>query len=145
MNTPTATYPIHPGQTAAPPVWHEPQSPVYPPAQQGYANPHQPYPPMHQPPPPAYFAQPVYVTPVFMAPGRSKSAAALLCFFFGGLGIHRFYTGQTGLGIALLLTTLVLGPLTLGLWFIVTFVWIVVDFILILSGGVTDQYGRPLT
>lgn len=31
--------------------------------------------------------------------GKSKIAAALLAFFLGGFGIHKFYLGQVGLGI----------------------------------------------
>ncbi len=34
---------------------------------------------------------------------KSKSTAALLAFFLGGLGIHRFYLGQNGVGILYLL------------------------------------------
>jgi TM2 domain-containing membrane protein YozV len=79
-----------------------------------------------------------------MGPPKSKATAAVLCFFFGMLGVHRFYTGQTGIGVALLLQTLILGPLTLGAWFVVTFIWALIDFILILAGSVTDQYGRLL-
>lgn len=30
---------------------------------------------------------------------KSKSTATLLAFFLGGLGIHRFYLGQNGMGI----------------------------------------------
>ncbi|MGG7439901.1 TM2 domain-containing protein [Chryseobacterium arthrosphaerae] len=30
---------------------------------------------------------------------KSKSTAALLAFFLGGLGIHRFYLGQNIMGI----------------------------------------------
>lgn len=101
-------------------------------------------------PQPAYvYAAPVYAFPQafvpVVAPPKSKAAAALLCFFLGGLGIHRFYTGQTGLGLALLLTSLIAGPLTCGVWYAVTIVWVLVDFVLILTGGVSDQYGRPLT
>ena len=29
---------------------------------------------------------------------KSKSTAGLLSFFLGGVGVHRFYLGQTGLG-----------------------------------------------
>lgn len=34
---------------------------------------------------------------------KSKTTAAIICFFLGGLGIHRFYLGQTGLGILYIL------------------------------------------
>jgi TM2 domain-containing membrane protein YozV len=34
---------------------------------------------------------------------KSKVVAALLAFFLGGIGIHRFYLGQMGLGIMYLL------------------------------------------
>lgn len=33
------------------------------------------------------------------ASGRNKMTAALLAIFLGGLGIHKFYLGQNGLGI----------------------------------------------
>lgn len=101
-------------------------------------------------PPPTYAAPPAYYPPTYYAPAvyvvapKSKGVAALLCFFLGGLGIHRFYTGQTGLGVAMLLQALILVPITLGLWAIVLFVWVMVDFVLILSGSVRDGQGRPL-
>jgi TM2 domain-containing membrane protein YozV len=59
--------------------------------------------------------------------------AFLLCFFLGALGIHRFYVGKTGTGIAQLLT---LG----GLGF-----WALVDFIMITIGKFTDKEGNPIT
>ncbi|CAM2794650.1 hypothetical protein DRF59_05145 [Chryseobacterium flavum] len=34
---------------------------------------------------------------------KSKSIAALLAFFLGGLGIHRFYLGQNVMGILYLI------------------------------------------
>ncbi|HXH56813.1 NINE protein [Iamia sp.] len=77
-----------------------------------------------------------------VSPPKSKATAALLCLFLGGLGIHRFYTGQAGLGIALLLTTLFLSWTVV--WLAVTLVWVLVDLVLILTGSVKDQYGRPL-
>ncbi|MDR3367176.1 MAG: TM2 domain-containing protein [Prevotellaceae bacterium] len=56
----------------------------------------------------------------------------LLCIFIGGLGIHRFYTKSTGIGIIQLLT---LGGC--GIW------WLI-DLILIVSGSYRDGYGQPL-
>ena len=35
---------------------------------------------------------------------RKKSIALLACFFFGWLGIHRFYLGQTAMGLVYLFT-----------------------------------------
>ena len=47
---------------------------------------------VRQSPPPGTFSS--------TAPnGKSKIAAALLAFFLGGLGVHKFYLGQVGLGI----------------------------------------------
>lgn len=36
-------------------------------------------------------------------PRKDKIVAALLALFVGGLGIHKFYLGRTGAGIAMLL------------------------------------------
>ena len=58
--------------------------------------------------------------------------ALLLCFFLGCLGIHRFYVGKTGSGIAMLLTCGGCG------------IWALVDFIMILVNSFTDKDGRPL-
>jgi len=48
---------------------------------------------------------------------RNKYVAAILAFFFGTLGIHRFYLGRTGSGIAMLvLTCTIVGLFVTGLW-----------------------------
>jgi len=44
---------------------------------------------------------------------KSQIVAFILAFFLGGLGIHRFYLGYTGIGILMLLTGGVCGILAL--------------------------------
>lgn len=46
---------------------------------------------------------------------KNKTTAALLAFFLGGFGIHRFYLGQGGLGIAYLLFCWTLIPAFIAL------------------------------
>jgi TM2 domain-containing membrane protein YozV len=65
--------------------------------------------------------------------GKSWLALFVLCFFAGFLGVHRFYVGKVGSGIAQLLT---FG----GLGF-----WILWDFIQICRGRFTDSAGNAIT
>jgi hypothetical protein len=61
---------------------------------------------------------------------KSRTVALLLCFFIGVLGVHRFYVGKIGTGIAQILTLGGLG------------IWSFVDFIMIIVGSFTDKEGR---
>ena len=45
-----------------------------------------------------------YVAPEVPADTKDWLTTFLLCFFLGGLGVHRFYVGKTGTGILYLLT-----------------------------------------
>lgn len=64
---------------------------------------------------------------------KSRMVAALLCFFLGYFGIHRFYTGKIGTGILYLFTGGLCG------------IGALVDFIMILLGSFRDSYGMPIT
>jgi TM2 domain-containing membrane protein YozV len=66
---------------------------------------------------------------------KSQLTAALLCFFLGGLGIHRFYLGYTWQGVVQLLTAGGCG------------VWAIIDFIRILTGDLKPkdrEYAKTL-
>lgn len=63
---------------------------------------------------------------------REYVTALLLSFFLGGWGVDRFYLGQTGLGVAKLLTAGGCG------------VWALIDFIMIAMRKVNDNEGLPL-
>ena len=68
---------------------------------------------------------------------KSRLAAGILGIFVGGLGVHRFYLGYTGLGIAQIAVTLV----TFGLGAL----WGFIEGILILTGNFNrDAKGLPL-
>lgn len=83
--------------------------------------------------------------PIIMAPAKptvdqfgnpispkSRTAAALLAFFLGGIGIHRFYVGKVGTGILMIFTLGGLG------------IWALIDFIMILVGSFRDKENRLL-
>ena len=64
---------------------------------------------------------------------KSPTTALILSIFLGGFGVDRFYIGNTGLGIGKLLTTVLLAIITLGLSLSVTWIWVVVDWFLIIN------------
>lgn len=53
---------------------------------------------------------------------HNRIAAALLAFFLGPLGVHRFYLGRTGSGVLMLVLSItVIGLLITGPWALVDF------------------------
>lgn len=66
---------------------------------------------------------------------KSKFMTIMLCMgpaIFGIFGVHRFYTGHIGIGIAQFLTLGGCG------------VWQLIDLIFIFTGKYTDSTGQPL-
>lgn len=61
--------------------------------------------------------------------GKSQLVALLLCIFLGGLGIHRFYLGYTGIGVIQLLTGGGCG------------IWALIDLIRIITGDLQPKGG----
>ena len=59
-------------------------------------------------------------------------ACLLLCWFLGFLGVHRFYTGHTTIGVLQLLTLGGCG------------IWVLIDFIIIVTGNFKDAQGNQI-
>jgi hypothetical protein len=102
------------------PGYPQPQQPYH---RQGYQQPY---------PQPAYPQRAFGAAPVGYVSPHSRTVAAVLAFFFGVLGVHRFYVGKVGTGVLQLLTGGGLG------------LWTLIDFIVILVGGFRDKNGLPL-
>ncbi len=75
---------------------------------------------------------------------KSRLAAGLLGIFLGCWGVHNFYLGKTGRGVAqLLLGTL--GILPCGIGLLASSVWGLIEGIMILCESInTDGKGQPL-
>ena len=63
---------------------------------------------------------------------RKRLIAAILAFFFGVFGAHRFYAGKTGTGLTQVFTIGGLG------------IWCFIDFLIILFGEFTDIDGKKI-
>jgi TM2 domain-containing membrane protein YozV len=127
MTEPTATPEpeVPQAQAATPPSVPDPVVPAAPPI----------------PPPSPAAGVPVYPDgkPMLTADGqpaspKSRLVAALLAWFLGVLGVHRFYVGKNGTGIAIILT--------IGGFF---GIWPLIDFIMILLGSFKDKQERILS
>jgi TM2 domain-containing membrane protein YozV len=123
-----------------PPAVSEVPPPPPPAPQQSVAPPPPPAPPMAAPMAAAAAAVPVFPNGKLMvdaagqpASPKSRLAAALLAFFFGTIGIHRFYVGKIGTGILMIVTLGGFG------------IWTLIDFIMILVGSFKDKQDRVLS
>lgn len=85
------------------------------------------------------YGRPPYGYPSPYPEQKSRILAGLLGLFFGGFGVHRFYLGHTGLGVAQIIVTFV----TFG----VGWIWGFIEGIMILAGAQMfrcDARGIPL-
>ena len=89
---------------------------------------------------------------------KSRLAAALLAFFLGEFGAHRFYVGKTGSGFAQLILGLsffialicaAFDGIELAAVFVIVGIawifWVFIDFVIILCGSFKDKDGLSLT
>ncbi|WP_394941871.1 TM2 domain-containing protein [Psychromicrobium sp. YIM B11713] len=132
------TEPIAP-QASAPSQGFEYQAPQVPPAAPFNQQPNY----QQAPPQQGYYQQPYQQPYAAGGDAKSKIAAGLLGIFLGSLGIHNFYLGYIGKAVAQLLITV----LSLGILSFVSFVWGLIEGILILTGSQnfrTDARGVPL-
>jgi TM2 domain-containing membrane protein YozV len=123
--------------------------PPYPPYQQYPQYPQYggPYPGAYADPAAPYGRHPFTGEPLS---DKSKVVAGLLQLLglVGFLGFGRIYIGQVGFGIAQLLIGLfggiIIGFLTCGIGFLIPVIWAVIDAVVIFTGSVRDNHGRPL-
>ncbi|WP_077089590.1 TM2 domain-containing protein [Mycobacterium rhizamassiliense] len=115
------------------PSWHDPAEPGPHSPPPGYPPQYPQYPAPNFDPSAPYGRHPVTGQPYS---DKSKLTAGLLelLALVGIGGIGRFYIGDTGIGVAQLLT----GLCGIGL------IWSIVDGVLMLVGSVNDSQGRPL-
>ncbi|WP_455475597.1 TM2 domain-containing protein [Bartonella sp. B17] len=69
---------------------------------------------------------------------QSRIMFALICWFAGVFGVHRFMVGKIGTGILMLVLSLSI----VGL--VVSGIWAIIDFILIVAGRFSDKNGRRI-
>ncbi|WP_273758757.1 TM2 domain-containing protein [Bartonella sp. AU55XJBT] len=70
---------------------------------------------------------------------QTRLGLAVICFFLGWLGIHRFMAGKVGTGLVMLLINITV------IGFFINLLWSFIDFVVILSGSFKDGDGNKIT
>ena len=107
---------------------------------------------------PSYIPQNTPTMDIKPDSSKSRLVAALLAFFFGDLGVHRFYVGKVvsgfiqlvlGLSSLIALILFILDELEIAaiMWLvgIVWGFWVFIDFLMILCGSFTDNKGLKIS
>ncbi|RWZ68248.1 NINE protein [Labedella populi] len=92
---------------------------------------------------PGYGQTPGGYNPNFDPQAKSRVVAGILGILLGAFGVHRFYLGYTGIGIAMVCITVI----SFGTLAIVSSIWGLIEGIMILTRSQnfqTDASGRPL-
>lgn len=86
--------------------------------------------------------QPMAASPVqqvqLVKSAKSRGIYIILALFFGFLGVHNFYAGRIGVGVAQLLTVLLLGWFVVG--FVIVFFWILIELFTVTKDGAGDAF-----
>ena len=119
-------------------------APLPPPPRQNFppGNTNYPPPPTYNRPPSTSTPPQAQIDPVgyYLTPQKSKVAGGILGILFGALGVHRFYLGYSGVGMTMLLLTV----LSFGILAPVVWLWGFIEGCIILSGTMPDRWGRKL-
>lgn len=69
---------------------------------------------------------------------KSRGVYIILGLFFGLLGIHNFYAGRLGIGVAQLLVTVILGWFVVGIF--ITAIWVLIELFTVTKDGAGDAF-----
>ena len=78
--------------------------------------------------------RPSFHPPQLTTESHDRIIYILLGLFLGSLGIHNFYAGRTGAGVAQLLITILLGWLY-GIGLLAVFIWVISELITVTEDG----------
>lgn len=76
--------------------------------------------------------------PYVVKSAKSRGVYIILGIFFGLLGIHNFYAGRLGVGLAQLLITCILGWFVIGL--VITAFWAIFELFTVTHDGAGDAF-----